>query len=399
MQPAENIVHTLDGQPLIEPSGSRLPFKTVGLVLGVIVAVVAVVAGMAYLMARPVISSAAKLRSDVGMVVAAAKAQDLKQVQDQLNVVGADLDRVKKDYRRLIWLRFVPVVSGYYRDGGHGLEAAGQLLQAANTTVVAIAPYADVIGLKGLSTSGDGVKTAEDRLNFIISTLDKVKPQLDGIGAQLVAAKAEVDQINPNRYPERFRGVEVRSQIQTGISLLDQAATLATEAKPLLAGVPYMLGQDSPRKYLVLFQNDAELRPTGGFLTAYAIIEVNNGKVSIVQSNDIYTLDEKFTERLEAPEPIKKYLPNVPYWYLRDQNLSPDFKVSMDTFYPNYLKTKSPAVDGIVAVDTQLLVDLLKITGPIGVHGFGTYSAEMTSAVTAPKCSTSWRSLLTRKDR
>jgi hypothetical protein len=57
----------------------------------------------------------------------------------------------------------------------------------------------------------------------------------------------------------------------------------------------------------------------------------------------------------------------------------------MDTFYPNYVKTKSPQVDGIIAVDTQVLVNLLKITGPIGVPGFGTYSAEEDKRCNCPQ--------------
>ncbi|MDO8487755.1 MAG: DUF4012 domain-containing protein [bacterium] len=395
----ENIVRSLEGQPLeplmapetlSAPPHSRgkfagFPWKKIGLGLGLFLAVIIGFAGMIFMLSRPLVASTNKLKESANVAVAAAKAQDLGQVQTQLVQVEKDLNQVKRDYGRMVMVKFVPFVGSYYRDGQHGLEAASHLLTAANATVVAIAPYADVIGLKGLSTSTDGVKTAEDRLNFIIETLDKVEPQLDAIGGELTAAKKEVDQINPNRYPQTFRGQEIRPKLIEGIGLLDQAATLATEAKPLLASAPYMLGKDAPRKYLVLFQNDAELRPTGGFLTAYAVIEVNNGKVNIVQSNDIYTLDEKFKERIPAPDPIKKYLANVPYWYLRDQNLSPDFKVSMDMFYPNYLKTKSPEVDGIVAVDTQLLVDLLKVTGPIGVHGFGTYSADIDERCNCPQ--------------
>ena len=382
MLPAENIVHSLDGQ-LLEPEVKKIgiPLKKIGLVLVAMFVVVVVLAGITYLQAGPLIASAQKLKSTADVVMAAAKAQDLQEVQTQLGVVKQNLDQVKKDYHRLVWIKFIPVAGGYYRDGEHGLETAGHLLTAANQTVVAIAPYADVIGLKGLSNSGDGMKTAEDRLNFVIATLDKIGPQLDQIGSQLALAKKEADQIKVSRYPEKFREVTIRTQLASGISLIDQAATLVTEAQPLLASAPYILGQNSPRKYLVIFQNDAELRPTGGFMTAYAVIEVRNGKVNIVQSNDIYTLDEKFTQKLPAPDPIKKYLPNVPYWYLRDQNLSPDFKVSMDTFYPNYKLTKSPEVDGIIAVDTSLLVDLLKVTGPIGVGGFGNYSAE-----TDPRC-------------
>lgn len=393
----DTLVHTLDGQPLtpqpVQPATTMapqqkktsFPFRTVGIVLAAILLVVLLLAGLTYLMARPLLVSTAKLKGQIAVVTAAAKAQDLKEVQTQLKAAETDLDQVKKDYRRLVFLKFVPFVSSYYTDGQHAIAAGGNLLQTGYVTVEAIAPYADIVGLKGLATSGDGVKTAEDRLNFVVETLDKIEPQLDKIGQLLADAKKEVDQINPNRYPQKFKGKEVRSQIVTGISLLDQAATLANDAKPLLSSAPYMLGKDSPRKYLILFQNDAELRPTGGFLTAYAIIEVSNGKVKLVESNDIYTLDEKFTQKIPAPEPIKKYLPNVPYWYLRDQNLSPDFKASMDTFYPNYKLTKSPQVDGIVAVDTQLLVNLLKVTGPIGVAGFGTYTADEDKRCNCPQ--------------
>ena len=56
----------------------------------------------------------------------------------------------------------------------------------------------------------------------------------------------------------------------------------------------------------------------------------------------------------------------------------------MDTFFPNYKLTKSPSVDGIIAVDTQLLVNLLKVTGKIGVPGFGNFSAEIDKRCDCP---------------
>ncbi|MBP9781911.1 DUF4012 domain-containing protein, partial [Candidatus Woesebacteria bacterium] len=227
-------------------------------------------------------------------------------------------------------------------------------------------------------------KTAQDRIGFIVETLDKIKPQLNAIGEKMAAAQAEVDKIDPARYPEEFRGIKVRSQITEGRLVLDKASSLVNNAKPLLEAAPYILGKDSPRKYLVIFQNDAELRPTGGFMTGYAIIQVSKGKISTLESNDIYNLDERFPKRITAPQPILKYMPNVPYWYLRDQNLSPDFKVSMDTFYPNYLLTKSQSVDGIIAVDTNVLVELMKITGPIGVPGYGNFSPEIDKRCECP---------------
>jgi len=328
-----------------------------------------------YLPGLKIISSAKALKASSEAVAPFIKNQDLGGIQKQLSEVKTKLDAFKSDYEKIGWLKNVPYANLYYLDGMRVTAAAYEILASAEVAIQGIAPYADVIGLKGLSTTGDGAKTAQDRINFIINTLDKLKPQLTQIATHLSAARKEVDQINPNRYPQEFRGIPVREKMTSAINLMDQAESLVTDAAPLLESAPYILGIDSSRKYLVIFQNDAELRPTGGFMTAYAVLSVNKGKISIVQSDDIYALDAKFTKKIPAPDPIKKYLPKVPYWNLRDQNLSPDFKASMDVFHTNYLTTGSPKVDGILSVDTQVLVDLLKITGPIGVPGFGNYHA------------------------
>ena len=120
-------------------------------------------------------------------------------------------------------------------------------------------------------------------------------------------------------------------------------------------------------------------------MTAYAIMKVKKGEVKPVLSDDIYALDEKFKSRTPAPEPILKYLPKVPYWYMRDMNLSPDFRVSMEEFMKAYEKTKLPKVDGVIAVDTHLLLNLLRVLGPVGVSGYGTFSAEEVPACNCPQ--------------
>lgn len=393
--PKHNLVRQLDGTPLQNgemikttpklKSKFKLPKKLI-LVIGMVVVILSVLGFVL------VVSPAKKLMSSISVLqslgqesAAQLKNQDLGAVITQLDKIDAQVAVIEKDFHRFAWARFVPFANQYYSDGLHGFAAGKEVLAAGRVAIEAVTPYADILGLKGLATTGDGAKTAEDRINFILTTLDKIKPQLDDIGVHITAAKTELDQINPSRYPEQFRGMAIRSNLVNAISIIDQAAILTNDARPLLEKAPYVLGMNEPRKYLVIFQNDAELRPTGGFMTAYSIIQINKGKLNIVQSNDIYTLDEKFPGNIPAPQPILKYLPKVPYWYLRDQNLSPDYKVSMETFYPNYLKTKSPAVDGIIAVDTQVLVDLLKITGPIGVPGFGTYSAEEDKRCNCPQ--------------
>ena len=85
-------------------------------------------------------------------------------------------------------------------------------------------------------------------------------------------------------------------------------AELVVNGKPLLKIAPYLLGSEESRTYLILFQNDKELRPTGGFLTAYSIAKVEKGKFEPVLSSDIYSLDDAYYPTEKAPEPIVKYL-------------------------------------------------------------------------------------------
>jgi len=147
-----------------------------------------------------------------------------------------------------------------------------------------------------------------------------------------------------------------------------------------------------------MFQNDAELRPTGGFLTAYATMKITKGKIESGISQDIYTLDAGFKRKVPAPDPIKKYLPLVYTWNLRDMNLSPDFKVSMDTFTTHMRdSTAEPEYDAIIAIDTEVPVRILKVLGPIGVPGYGgKFSAENDPRCDCPQVIYELENIITR---
>jgi len=309
-----------------------------------------------------------------------AKSKDLKLISQQIVETKKSLKDFEKSLRPLFWVKFIPFVGAYKADIDHLIRAGEAGLEAGEIIVGAIEPYSDIIGLSGGEKVSGGEKTAEDRINFLVSTIDKIVPDIEKVGQKLLIAKREVDQIDPNRYPENFRGRKVRESLREMITLIDEGATIASEAKPLFAVSSWLLGIDSPRRYLLIFQNDGELRPTGGFMTAYAILEVDKGKPKPVLSEDIYALDAKYKPTERAPEALIKYVPfpygQDPRWRLRDMNISPDFKISMETFSSNFEKASKFKYDGIVAIDTEVLVRFLKVLGPIGVPEWGNFSAD-----------------------
>lgn len=325
------------------------------------------------------------------------KTQNLPVTQQSVQQLETKLADIRATYNKLSFYQYIPVASAYYSDGTHGLNAADAALAAGKTTIDAIVPYADVLGFEGEGSFTGG--TAEDRLKLVLETLDKVAPQLDAISANLEVAQSELAQIDERRYPENLQGVPVRSYVVQAKTVSSGAADALTDYRPVLEQLPAIAGGRGERKkYLVLFQNDNELRPTGGFLTAYSVIYVENGKVTMEKSDDIYELDKKFSTRLPIPEALGRYLTTETRWNLRDMNISPDFKLSMDQFYANYKNVRGEPqdIDGIIAIDTHVLTDLLQILGPVEVAGYGTYSAENDPRCDCPQVVYALSEIITR---
>lgn len=311
--------------------------------------------------------------------------QDMALLKTELGNTKLSLAGLTGTYKLISWEKFLPFVGKYISDGSHILSAGTAGLDAGETVLTVIEPYADLLGFKSGVSNVLGVETSEqttqDRINFIVNTIPDLIPQIDQISEKVKIVQSEIDEIDPEIYPEEFKGIAVRSKIESVQDLINEASGYIVNAKPFLESAPYLLGMDSPRTYLVLFQNDKELRPTGGFMTGYSIMTVKNATFTPVSSDDIYTLDAKYTPSLKAPEPIINYIKG-PYalsskWRLRDMNWSPDFEVAMETFIPAAEKAGIDEIDGVIAVDTHLLVNLLNAIGEIGVPGYGNFSTKI----------------------
>ncbi|OGY20169.1 MAG: hypothetical protein A2900_03650 [Candidatus Chisholmbacteria bacterium RIFCSPLOWO2_01_FULL_50_28] len=361
------------GEAVPKRTFPRLKYIAGGLL--VFLVLLAIASAIIAVQAKGVISSAGETAGAAKAVYDAAKSQDLISANQKLDEVKTKLAETEKKYSALRWTGFIPLVGSYWHDGNHALKASKSGVEATDILIDAVEPYADVLGFKGQGSFLGG--TAEDRIVRVVETLDKVTPKLDEVAQKLTLVSEELGKIDPDRYPFEMKGRNIGETIRLAQTVSNDALFAVTKAKPAMERLPKVMGVEKERKYMVLFQNDAELRSTGGFMTAYAILRIEKGKVFQEKSEDIYALDDKFTTRLPVPEPIQKYLPLVYRFNLRDMNLSPDFKVAMDLFSSHYNTIRGePKINGIVAVDTKVLKDIVEVLGPIEVPGYGTYSSE-----------------------
>lgn len=325
------------------------------------------------------------------LLEAAFEQQDIGLIEGELIVLEEKLSGLEKSYNRVAWMRVVPVVGAYWKDGKAGINAGKYGIEAAELVIETVKPYADIIGFAGGEgeEAKSGEETANDRIEFLVQTVEEITPKMDEISEAAAKANSEINKINPDRYPKELRGVEVRNKLKRAIEMANEGTAFLAESKPLMEAAPYLLGMESTRKYLVLFQNDKELRPTGGFITAYSIMNVHNGKLQPVSSDDIYHLDNNYKPVVDAPEVYQNYIKG-PYALtnklrLRDMNWSPDFGESMKLFLREAGEAGIDEVDGVIAVDTQVVVYLLDVIGKIGVPGFGNFSTEIVPECDCPQ--------------
>lgn len=361
----------------------RLNSRASMIIAGVVVVVLLFGIFGVYLPAVRVYSQAKKTYAVAKTALTGLKQQNITAASDGLNATLPELLQTQKDLQSMGYLAFIPVANWYYNDASHLLQAGVYGLNAGQILVDAIKPYADVLGLKGQGSFVGG--SAQERIQTAVTTMSKVTPKIDEIGTQLALMQKEVDSVDPNHYPALLGGKKVNDQLKALKLGVDEAATFVTQAKPLIKVLPSLLGEPTEQKYLVLFQNDKELRPTGGFMTQYAIFSVAHGVIRVDNSSDIYNLDNTIASHPVAPRPILEYLPKVNTLNLRDTNLSPDFVVSMQDFNKLYKQAGGYVpVSGIIAVDTHALVAAMDVLGDITVDGT-TFSTQIQPQCKCPQ--------------
>lgn len=147
------------------------------------------------------------------------------------------------------------------------------------------------------------------------------------------------------------------------------------QMRNILSLVPTFIAQDSKKTYLVLFQNSAELRPTGGFIGSYGLLTFEKGKLLDFSVEDIYAADGQLNGFVEPPEPIKEFL-GQNTWFFRDSNWDPDFTVSAERAEWFLQKTTNRNVDGTIAINLPAAKFLLEATGPLTLSD---YNEEVTA--------------------
>lgn len=197
----------------------------------------------------------------------------------------------------------------------------------------------------------------------LLAKLEIIQAPLSKANEELVSAKFLLDKVNVADIPEERREKFVK--VRELLPIATGALSTFQEREQIFAE---LLGENGPRKYLFLFQNNHELRATGGFIGSYALLNLHDGIIEQFFVDGIFNPDGQLKENIVPPKPIQKI---SAAWSLHDSNWYPDFPTSAEKAISFYEKTGGPTVDGVVTVTPTVLQRLLEVLGPIDLPQYG----------------------------
>lgn len=222
------------------------------------------------------------------------------------------------------------------------------------------------------------------------TALPRLDPRRAGAGRIDVAALAEVGVALPrvsaavDTGATRMSTVDpagLRPQLASGVvtvrDLLGTARGPLAASRPLANTLPSMLGAQGPRTWMVLLQQNAEARGTGGLVGAYAVVRTSEGRMSLVSARSRQVLDRGPAIPVGGvPDELRElWGPDLREW--AGLNLSPNFPWTGRLVADGWAAdSKRGRLDYVAGVDAHVVAALLAGIGPVRLADGATVSQE-----------------------
>lgn len=333
--------------------------------------------------AGKVLSSFADVRTSFEDARASVETMEFEEATDSLQEASIYLEQAQAGMYWLNTLKIIPWV-------GNTITSADRVTDALQELSIALQSLTelgeDLVRIAGLeSVDGDVTITGEvsfadlpsETKKTVLQRLSAAADDLPVVKNQLAIVQSELGRwlvLLPKTI-----SAPIASQAAQLSDLQEQLDTMSVAATVL----PELAGLDEEKTFLLLFLNNHELRPGGGFIGTYGIMNVLNGDFTGLQTDDVYNLDRLVEEQIEEvpPQPLQDYNASSK-WFFRDANWSPDFVFSSLEVIERYLSELSLTTEeqratipysftihGVVGFTPSLAEEILNITGPLVVSG------------------------------
>jgi hypothetical protein len=308
--------------------------------------------------AQRALTDAGALVEEAGVSITSEQA---RQVVDRLAEADASLARAvaELDGDPIFGaLRLLPPVA-------HQLDAAADLV-AATRAITATGPAVWEL-LEGVITARD-TGSGADRIAAFARLVARLGPQIDETAGAFRTAAGVARAVPADGLLEPIS--RARTQLT---DRLDQVRPLVGAAETAGSVLPSIMGVDGRRRYLVLAPDNAEVRPIGGLIAAFATPVFEDGSLREMTFRDILEIDRRDQEAyVQPPDPLSDHLLGSFTWQVADAGWWPDFGASVSEVRRLYkIETGEDDFQGVIAFTPELVDRLLEVVGPVTVDSAG----------------------------
>ena len=234
------------------------------------------------------------------------------------------------------------------------LLQAAQILTKSGQTVIALKQQASGLHISAAGLVSSGQNNAE-----ILKNLNNGVAE---IYSDINRVSVLLNQINPNVLPSGYKSnfLFLKDQLDSNLPAINSSYQIYTLVSGLITG---------QKNVLILFENNNELRATGGFMGTFGSLQMQDGQIKKINVSSIYDLDGQLKEKnIQPPLPLVAV---SPAWFLRDSNWFADFPTSVRKIAEFYQKEGGQKPDIVIAMTPDIIVNWLKITGSIAMPKYG----------------------------
>ncbi|MCL4394693.1 MAG: DUF4012 domain-containing protein [Chloroflexi bacterium] len=283
---------------------------------------------------------------------------------DRSAETNAQLERTLKDYAELRsvvgpWVYVGPLLGWVPRFGGDLANAPALLDFGDHASAAAYDTFS--LGSALNAEMGDGAAPAVPIGVAILKIAQTHAALVQHARASLVSTAQSRSNIN---------AAQLSPSLRDALGQFDQMLPVWTAGLDALSNAPTLMGADRPRTYLLVAQNSDEMRPTGGFVTGVALLQVDQGRITVGEFQDSYAVDD-LSKTHPTPSPSMTAYLDAGMVLFRDANWSPDFPTTARLLEDIYQTNRGTPSDGVIAINQRALPELVDAFGSIALPAEG----------------------------
>lgn len=373
----------------------------------IFIAIAFVLYNLLYIPYSKIKSSADNIQSNAQLLLTDFDNKDLSNIDLYFGNIKSELTLIDKELENFEFLKNTDLTRGYYNNFQTLRIILGKTTDLIDTTLPDLKNLLKVTGFKTEKSTGSSVLVLENNkdqqseessafslvlkeLPLYIDLYKKVEPQIIDIMSQVKDLDTNyIPQVGSANYAELVKKINNFSA---------EFPALSNQSIEFLSGLPQILGSNQPARYLLILQNETEMRSSGGLLTAFGHLTMENGEIGEISLSDMWNLEKYVSWTLGIDVGYRNiygqdYLMygsnGVITWqcgsnYLRaqDSGIYPDLRLTMNMLSDYYDVAKRfdpktyPEYDYILIINNNFAETLISLLEPLEVEGFGKVTAD-----------------------